>query len=123
MKKRILIAEDDIFVSEVYSVKLIEMGFEAIIVRNGNEALKEIETRPPDLMLLDIMMPELDGIELLGRLHEKGILGKFPIILLTNVNEKEMIKKAEEYGVDDYLVKSHHTPAEVIEVVNKKLGL
>ncbi|PIU79301.1 MAG: response regulator [Candidatus Moranbacteria bacterium CG06_land_8_20_14_3_00_43_56] len=121
-KKKVLIVEDDNFVAEVYSTKLLEMGHEVQIAQNGEEGLALIEKSKPDLVLLDILMPVMGGIELLEELKKKVEWKNIPIILLTNVGEKESIQKARNLGVQDYLIKSHFTPAEVIEKIESILG-
>jgi len=121
-KKKVLIVEDDNFVAEVYSTKLLEMGHEVQIAQNGEEGLVLIEKSKPDLVLLDILMPVMGGIELLEELKKKVEWKNIPIILLTNVGEKESIQKARNFGVQDYLIKSHFTPAEVIEKIESILG-
>jgi CheY-like chemotaxis protein len=120
-KKKVLIVEDDIFVAEVYSTKLLEMGHEIQIARNGQEGLAILEKSVPDLILLDIIMPIMDGIEMLAEVKKKDEWKNIPIILLTNIGEKESIQKVKSLGVEDYLIKSHFTPAEVIEKINNIL--
>ena len=117
-----LIVEDDNLVAEVYSTKLLEMGHAVQIAQNGKEGLDLIEKDKPDLILLDILMPVMGGIELLEELKKKEEWKNIPIILLTNVGEKESIQKARNFGVKDYLIKSHFTPAEVIEKIESILG-
>jgi CheY-like chemotaxis protein len=121
-RKKVLIVEDDNFVAEVYSTKLLEMGHAVQIAQNGKEGLDLIEKDKPDLILLDILMPVMGGIELLEELKKKEEWKNIPIILLTNVGEKESIQKARNFGVKDYLIKSHFTPAEVIEKIESILG-
>ena len=121
-KKKILIVEDDNFVAEVYSTKLLEMGHEVQIAQNGEEGLKMVGGGKPDLILLDIIMPVMGGIEMLGELKKKDEWKQIPVILLTNVGEKESVQKVRNLGVQDYLIKSHFTPAEVIEKIEAILG-
>jgi CheY-like chemotaxis protein len=121
-KKKVLIVEDDNFVAEVYSTKLMEMGHEIRIAQNGEEGLKMVGEDRPDLILLDIIMPVMGGIEMLASLKEKEEWKKIPVILLTNVGEKESVQKVQSLGVQDYLIKSHFTPAEVIEKIEGVLG-
>jgi CheY-like chemotaxis protein len=116
-KKNVLIVEDDNFVAEVYSTKLLEMGHKVRIAQNGEEGLKMIGEEKPDLILLDIIMPVMGGIEMLGELKKKDDYKQIPVILLTNVGEKESVQKVMNLGVQDYLIKSHFTPAEVIEKI------
>ncbi|TSA45761.1 response regulator [bacterium] len=121
-KKKILIVEDDNFVAEVYSTKLLEMGHEVIIAQNGEEGLNALKENTPDLILLDIIMPVMGGIEMLQELKKNEEWKKIPVILLTNVGEKDSIQKVQTLGVQDYLIKSHFTPAEVIEKIDAVLG-
>jgi CheY-like chemotaxis protein len=121
-KKKILIVEDDNFVAEVYSTKLLEMGHEVLIAQNGEEGLAQVGSSKPDLILLDIIMPVMGGIEMLEELKKNESLKNIPVILLTNVGEKESIQRVRELGVQDYLIKSHFTPAEVIEKIEIVLG-
>jgi CheY-like chemotaxis protein len=116
-KKKILIVEDDSFVAEVYLAKLTEMGYEAILAQNGKEGLAALEDGKVDLILLDILMPVMGGAEMLEEVRKKEEWKNIPVILLTNVGEKESIQKMRKFGVNDYLIKSHFTPAEVIEKI------
>jgi CheY-like chemotaxis protein len=121
-KKKILIVEDDNFVAEVYSTKLLEMGHEVLIAQNGEEGIIQAGSNKPDLILLDIIMPVMGGIEMLEELKKNESLKNIPVILLTNVGEKESIQRVRDLGVQDYLIKSHFTPAEVIEKIETVLG-
>ena len=116
-KKKILIVEDDNFVAEVYSTKLMEMGYEIMVAQNGEEGLVSLKNNKIDLILLDIIMPVMGGIEMLEVMKKNEEWKKIPVILLTNVGEKESIQKVQEMGVKNYLIKSHFTPAEVIEKI------
>lgn len=116
-KKKILIVEDDNFVAEVYFAKLTEMGYEAILAQNGVEGLAELKKNKVDLILLDILMPVMSGIEMLEEIKKQEDWKNIPVILLTNVGEKESIQKVRDFGVKNYLIKSHFTPAEVIEKI------
>ena len=121
-KKKILIVEDDNFVAEVYSTKLLEMGHEVRIAQNGQEGISCAKEDKPDLILLDIIMPVMDGSEMIEELKKNSDWKDIPVILLTNVGEKDSIDKFRKTGIKDYLIKSHFTPAEVIEKIEKALG-
>ena len=116
-KKKILIVEDDNFVAEVYFAKLTEMGYEAILAQNGEEGIATLKKDKIDMILLDILMPIMNGMEMLEEIKKRGEWKNIPVILLTNVGEKESIQKVREMGVKNYLIKSHFTPAEVIEKI------
>lgn len=123
-KKRIMIVEDDAFVMDIYETKLQEEGFEVEGAINGMEALKKLENkeeRLPDLILLDIVMPYMDGLELLKKMKEEEALKDIPVILLTNLSQKEEIDTGLGLGASDYLIKSHFTPSEVLKKVNSIL--
>lgn len=120
-KKTILLVEDDAFISSIYQTKLEQEGFAVIVAENGIEALKVLEKNVPALMLLDIIMPYMDGIEVLKNVKKEEKWKKIPVILLTNLSEKEKIEEALGIGADDYLLKSHFTPSEVIEKVHSLL--
>ena len=120
-KKKVLIVEDDAFISSIYKTKLEREGFEALTAENGVEAMKLLEAIVPDMMLLDIIMPYMDGMEVLKSIKKDDRWKKIPVILLTNLSEKEKIDEALGIGADDYLLKSHFTPSEVLEKVNSLL--
>lgn len=120
-KKNILIVEDDNFVAEVYSTKLLEMGHEVRVAANGEEGLAMLKEKAPHLILLDIIMPVMGGVEMLEKIKQSEEWKSIPVILLTNVGEKESIQKVRNLGVRDYLIKSHFTPAEVIEKIKSIL--
>jgi CheY-like chemotaxis protein len=122
-KKSIMIVEDDSFVMDIYQTKLEQSGFNVMLAENGLEALKKLEKEKelPDLILLDIIMPYMDGLEFLRKTRENDGLKKIPIILLTNLSQKEEIEEGMRLGASDYLIKSHFTPSEVLEKINNYL--
>jgi len=121
MKKTIMIVEDDSFVLDIYQTKLEQEGYDAVPAINGVEALKKLESEIPDLILLDIVMPYLDGLDVLKKIKEDERLKRVPVILLTNLSQKEQIEKGMGLGADDYLIKSHFTPSEVLAKVRNLL--
>jgi DNA-binding response OmpR family regulator len=122
-KKKVLIVEDDPFIRDIYQVKFSQDGFEVVGADNGMEALKKMEQLIPDIILLDIVMPYMDGMETLKNIKAKEEWKKIPIIMLTNISEKEKITESEGYGVNDYLIKSHFTPSEVVQKVKTLLNM
>jgi len=118
-KKTIMIIEDDSFVMDIYQTKLALEGYNIISAINGMEAIKKIEDPEcnPDLILLDIVMPYVNGLEVLKKLKENDKFKKIPTILLTNLSQKEDIDQGVELGADDYLIKSHFTPSEVLKKI------
>ncbi len=116
-KKKIMIVEDDIFVMDIYRTKLSGEGFEVIEAENGVEAVKKIKGNIPDLILLDIIMPYMNGLEFLEEIRKEEKYEKIPVILLTNLSQREEIESGMKLGASDYLIKSHFTPSEVLEKV------
>lgn len=119
--KKILIAEDDSFVMDIYQTKLSQEGFEVYSAANGLEAMKKLtgEKINPDLILLDIVMPYMDGLEVLRKVKNDERLKDIPVVLLTNLSQKEEVEEGLSLGASDYLIKSHFTPSEVLEKINK----
>lgn len=122
-KMKVLLVEDDPFIRDIYQVKFFQEGLDVLTVDNGLEALKKLEQIVPDVVLLDILMPYMDGMETLKNIRSNENWKQIPVIMLTNISEKEKISEAEEYGVDDYLIKSHFTPSEVVNRVKTLLKL
>ena len=121
-KKKILIVEDDSFVMDIYQTKLKQAGFDIIEAANGVEAIKILEKENPDLILLDILMPKMDGITMARKLKENG--SKPMIIFLTNFKDAEHISAAVEvFGETDYIVKSDLHVDQIIVRVKEKLGI
>ncbi|MEI7803515.1 MAG: response regulator, partial [Bacteroidota bacterium] len=99
------IVDDDQFMRELLSSKLTEQGFEVTAVGEGILALQTIRDHKPDLVLLDILLPGLSGLETLNVLRADEEGPHLPIILISNLNEPELIRAAERLGADDYIVK------------------
>lgn len=121
MPKKILIAEDDGFIAEVYHTKLSFAGYQVSIATDGVEALDKIKAEKPEIVLLDVMMPKMDGLEVLEKLRSMEEYKKLPVIILTNAGEKENIAKAMSLGATDYLIKAGFTPEEVVGKIKKYL--
>lgn len=121
--KTILIAEDDPFISRMYETKLRLAGFEVIIKNNGRDAYEEIKSLKPNLIILDINMPELTGFEVLKALQGDGFdLAATPIIMLTNSATQTDRESAKKFGVE-YLIKAEMTPREVLDMIHQKLNM
>ncbi|MFA6974156.1 MAG: response regulator [Parcubacteria group bacterium] len=116
-KKKIMIVEDDSFVMDIYHTKLEQENFEVIEAVNGVEAVKKLQEIEPDLILLDIIMPYMDGLEVLQKIKSDDRLKRIPVVLLTNLSQKEEVNRGLELGANDYLIKSHFTPSEVLEKI------
>lgn len=123
MSKKIAIVEDDIAISQMYRMKFEVEGFEVETAVNGQSGLEMIEQFKPDIVLLDVMMPEMDGAEALSILRTKDWGKDIPVIILTNTGQQEAPDSLDELNVDSYIVKAEKTPKEVAEIVKQKLGV
>jgi CheY-like chemotaxis protein len=121
--KHVLIAEDDPFISRMYQIKLEGAGYKVTVKNNGRDAYEAIKADHPNLAVLDINMPELSGLEVLGALQSDGFdLPSMPVIVLTNSSELSDRKQAQNYGAE-YLVKAELTPRQVLDMIGQKLGV
>ena len=121
-KYKILIIDDDEFLVDMYSIKFREQGFEVEIAFSGNEAIEKIKNGlNPDMILVDLVMPNMDGFEFLREIKNKGIAKNSKLIILTNLGQEDDIKKGLALGADDYVIKAHFTPSEVIKKVTAVL--
>jgi DNA-binding response OmpR family regulator len=115
--KKILIVEDDVFLNELMAKKLIEEGFDVIKAANGEEGLELTRQEKPDLILLDLILPGVDGFEILEKMKDDPEMSSIPVIILSNLGQREDIERGFDLGADDYLIKAHFTPDEIIERV------
>jgi DNA-binding response OmpR family regulator len=121
--RRILLVEDDDALASVYLTRLQAEGFEVKRVTNGEDALVTVLSYRPDLVLLDVMMPKLNGFEVLDIIRNTPEVGNVKVIMLTALSQDADKKRAESLGVDDYLVKSQVVIADVIERIKKHLDV
>ncbi len=120
--KKILIVEDDIFLGDVLLQKLKSAGFGAELARDGAAGLKAIRESKPDLVLLDIILPQKNGYEVLEEQRKDPTIRGIPVIVISNSGQLVEINRALALGVKDYLVKAQFDPEEVIEKVRLQLG-
>src|SRR5664279_2940450 len=121
---KILLVEDDTILVEMYQAKFELEGHEVSVATNGEECLNILKDFQPDLILLDILMPKLNGFHVLKEIKKQPELRQIPVILLTNLGQAEVDMNqdlAKALGVNDYLIKSHHTPDEVVTKAVKVL--
>lgn len=114
-KKKVLLIEDDSFISQMYSMKFRQTGIDFMVARDGAEGLELAKKEKPDLILLDIILPEIDGFEVLRCLKEDPLTRAIPVVMLTNLGQQENIQKGIAMGAKDYIIKAHFTPQEVVE--------
>jgi len=122
MAKTILIVEDDKFLRELIVRKLVQEDFKVSEAVDGEEGIKKIKEEKPDLVLLDLILPGIDGFEVLAKMKEASSLSSIPVIILSNLGQKDDVEKGLKMGAIDYLIKAHFTPGEIIEKVKAALG-
>lgn len=122
-QKKILLVEDDEALAEVYKSRLEIEGFETDLAINGEDALVEAKSFKPDLILLDVMMPKISGFDVLDILRNTPETANIHVIMLTALSQPKDKERAQNLGVDDYLVKSQVVIGDVVERVRFHLGL
>ena len=120
MEERILIVEDDKFLRELMSQKLRNEDYDVVEAVDGEEGVKKAMEENPELILLDLILPGIDGFEVLESIRKGGV--SVPVIILSNLGQKEDIERGLKLGATDYLIKAHFTPGEIIEKVRFVLG-
>jgi len=118
---KILLVEDDPQISELYRFKLTNLGFDFSHAANGLLGLKAVEADVPDLILLDLRMPVMDGEKFLHLLRKNSAWTDIPVIVLTNISKSEAPQTIWHYGISGYIIKAHTTPSELGEVILKTL--
>lgn len=119
--KSILLVEDDPFLIDICVKKFKAVGYQVKVAKDGQEAIKILSRKKPDLVLLDIVMPGMAGWEVLRRLKQDKEFADLKIIVLSNLSQKQEVEKGLGLGAEKYLIKSQFTPAEVVEQVREIL--
>jgi DNA-binding response OmpR family regulator len=122
---KVLLVEDDSFLSSILLKKLKIDGFNVFIVDDGAAVIKKIEEFAPLIVLLDIVLPSMNGFEILAKIrsHENNAIKNLPVIMLTNLGEEEDRKKALSLGANDFLIKANFTSGEITEKIKEHLNL
>jgi DNA-binding response OmpR family regulator len=118
---KVLIIEDDKFLRELIVAKLKKENYVISEAIDGEEGIKKIKEESPDLILLDLILPGIDGFEVLSQIKSDPTVSSIPIIILSNLGQREDIDKGLALGANDYLIKAHFTPGEIIEKVKSIL--
>ena len=121
-KTTILIVEDDKFLRELISQKLLKEGYGISAAVDGEEGITKIKEEKPSLVLLDLILPGIDGFEVLTQMKADPNVSSIPVIILSNLGQKEDVERGLKIGATDYLIKAHFTPGEIIEKIKKILG-
>lgn len=116
--KKILVAEDDLFLANAFKAKLSKVGFELEIAQDGEETMQKITTFQPDALLLDLMMPKKDGFAVLEELRRDERYKSMPIIVASNLGQQEDIDRAMKLGASGYVVKSNLSLSQLVEKIN-----
>jgi DNA-binding response OmpR family regulator len=120
---KILLIEDDPFLLSMYSSKFVMENFNIVCADDGLKGIEMAKQEKPDIILLDIMLPKLNGFEVLKKIKADEITKNIPVILLTNLNQKDEHEQGLALGAADYLIKAHYLPSEVVEKIKKILNI
>lgn len=120
--KMVFVVEDDKFMRNLLINKLQKEGFQTEGIPSGEEALELMKTKTPNLILLDLILPNMDGFEVIQHLKSDPRLSNIPVLILSNLGEKKDIEKAEEIGVAGFLIKANFTPSEIIKKIHDLLN-
>jgi DNA-binding response OmpR family regulator len=120
-KIKILIVEDEEFLLDLYQTKLNQDGFEVIKAENGLAGVSLATLEKPNLILLDILMPQVDGYEMLKRLKANKATARIPIIIFSNLSQRAEIEKGLKLGAKDFIIKTSVTPSEMVDKVKSYL--
>ncbi len=119
--KKVLLVEDEKMLAEMYATKFSMEGYGVEKAFDGAQGLELAKSVNPDIILLDVIMPKLDGFATLKQLKADPKLKAIPVIMLTNLGQEDDLKKGKELGATDYYVKSNHSPSEIVDKVKAVL--
>lgn len=111
---KIVIVEDDKFLRELIVQKVRKEGYEVVEAINGKEGVAKAKAEKPDLVLLDLILPGIDGFEVLRQIKEDAETSAIPVVILSNLGQKDDVERGMKLGASDYLVKAHFTPGEIL---------
>lgn len=122
MAIKILVVEDDKFLRELITQKLSREGYDVYEGVDGEDGVKKAKESKPDIILLDLILPGIDGFEVLAKIKEDSDLVNVPVVILSNLGQRDDVERGLKLGAVDFLIKAHFTPGEIIEKVQKILG-
>lgn len=122
MKPKVLLVEDDPSLAQIYKVELEMDGFEVLTAADGEEGLNAAKNVQPNLVLLDIVLPKINGLVVLEKLKQTEEAKNIPVIVITNFGQEENVKKAFALGAEDFILKYQTTPAEVAQKIKDILA-
>lgn len=118
---KVLIIEDDTFLQELEANKLEKNGFAISVASTGEEAMEKINEPGVDIILLDLVLPNFDGFEILKKIRETENLKKIPVIIFSNLSDEDNLEKSKKLGATDFMVKSNFTLDELVKRVRSLL--
>lgn len=118
-KIRILLVEDDSFLAGMYVTKLTLEGFQVTLASDGEQGIESFKKEQPEIILLDIVLPKMSGFDVLKAIKQDPKAKQTRVILLTNLGQREDVSRGLALGADDYLIKAHFMPSEVVEKIKK----
>ncbi len=122
MAKTVLVVEDDKYMREVLVAKLVRDGFEVYEAIDGSTGLDMTAKKKPDLVVLDIILPVMNGFDYLEAKVKVPAIAQIPVIILSNLGQREDVERGMKLGAKDYLVKAHFTPNDLIAKVQAHIG-
>lgn len=118
---KVLLVEDDKMILDMYTLKFTQEGYKVVQAENGKDGFENAKKEKPDVILLDIILPQMDGFTVLKKLKGEAVTKNIPVVLLTNLGQDGDVKKGLELGAIDYLIKANYTPSQVVEKVKSLL--
>jgi len=119
--KNILLVEDDPFLIDIYTTKFKEKGFSVEIAADGDEVIRKAKEKKFDLIILDIVLPQVDGWEVLKQIKLDPKLKNLKVVILSNLGQRKEVEKGLKLGAEKYFIKSHYTPSQIVEEIKKIL--
>ncbi len=117
--KKVLVIEDDRFLVKAYEAKLKGEGFSVSVAHDGEEGIAKIEAEKPDIILLDLIMPRMDGFDVLEEMQKHKEWKKIPVLILTNLGQEDDRKRGLKLGAKDYIVKADYSLAQIVDLIKK----
>lgn len=118
-----VIIDDELSILHLYQMKFEAAGFTVYTALSGNDGLKLVREKQPDIVLLDIRMPHMSGDEVMARMRAEDWGAEIPVVILTNLGREEAPLSLRFLGVSRYIVKANHTPQQVVDTVHEVLGI
>lgn len=119
MAFKILVVEDDKFLRELITQKLSREGYNVKEAVDGEDGVVKVKKENPDIILLDLILPGIDGFEVLAKIKEDSETKNIPVVILSNLGQREDVERGIKLGAVDFLIKAHFTPGEIIEKIEK----